>query len=90
MKTPLRIDYAAEGHPMWLYRLDDKYMTIEAAVKMAQERLDKWPRMVGFRIVELEHPVLQKMTEAHFGKIIDLDGKMTTPWEVETCRVHVS
>lgn len=82
MKTPLRIDYAAEGHPVWLYRLDDEYMAVEAAVKMAQERLEQWPIMTGFRIVELEHPVLEPVDENHFGKIIDEAGKKIGPWEV--------
>ena len=82
MKTPVRIDYAAEGHPVWLYRLDDEYMAVEEAVKIAQQRLDMWEPMIGFRIVELEHPVLEPVREEHIGKIIDLDGKKMIPWEV--------
>lgn len=82
MKTPVRIDYAAEDHPVWLYRLDDEYSSVEEAVKIAQQRIDQWPRMIGFRIVELEHPVLQPVYEGHVGKIVDLTGKKMTPWEV--------
>ena len=81
MKAPVRVDYAAEGHGTWL-SLERSFPTVETAVKEAQLRLERWEPCIGFRIVEAAHPLFEKMTEEHVGKIIDLAGQKMIPWEV--------
>lgn len=74
-----RVDYAAEGHGTWLSKTDDLFPTQRAAIKMAQQYLDRWDKAAGFRIVRAEHPTFQKITSETFGKIIDLDGTKLIP-----------
>lgn len=82
MKAPVRVDYAAEGHGTWLSLKTRAFDTVEMAVQEAQRRMDRWEPCVGFRIVELEHPVFEKMEEEHVGKIVDPTGKKMIPAEV--------
>lgn len=74
-----RIDYAADGHPVWLSVIDDDYPTVKMAVKVAQTKLELWPPCVGFRIVVAEHPLFEKIEERHIGKMVGEDGTILIP-----------
>lgn len=74
-----RVDYAADGHGVWLSKTDDTFDHPLQAVKKAQDYLERWDRCVGWRVVRVEHPKFENITSETFGKIIDLDGRKLIP-----------
>lgn len=74
-----RIDYAADGHGLWLSKTDEVYDDVWAAIKRAQQRLARWEPCIGFRIVPAAMPAFEKMTFEHLGKMIGLDGRKMIP-----------
>lgn len=78
MMPPYRVDYAAQDHGEWLSHLRC-FHTAQDAVREAQNKMAGWPVCIGFRIVTGLHPLFEKMTPEHLGKMVDEHGQIVLP-----------
>lgn len=83
-----RVDYAAAGHPTWLSLESESFADVPAAIRGAQNKLDRWEKCVGWRVVPLAEPTFQKITDEHVGQIV-VEGRRVYPWSLEPMPPHV-
>lgn len=69
-----RVDYAARGHGTWLSLETEFFPTPQLAIKMAQNKIERWEPCVAWRVAEDDVPTFEKITDEHLFKIVTLAG----------------
>lgn len=73
-----RVDYAAEEHPYWLSLETEMFSDHKTAIKAAQNKIERWGRCNGWRIVPTTEEPFQRIKDEHVFHIV-VEGQRVFP-----------